>query len=134
MKMSRSVRYALISVEHIAKSDEEFVMALKVSKEYKIPLEYLSKIMQYLVKAGILKSKRGPRGGFSLAKKAEDISILDIYEAIEGTLVNKLEMFNHTPKEGSSREFSQKTEAVYDKAVESIRTIFTDARIANLIA
>ncbi len=47
---------------------------------------HISKVMQKLVKDGFLGSNRGPAGGFFLAKRPEDISLLDIYECIEGKL------------------------------------------------
>lgn len=45
---------------------------------------HISKIMQKLVKDGFLNSTRGPAGGFYLAKKADDITLKDIYESVEG--------------------------------------------------
>ena len=47
---------------------------------------HISKVMQKLVKDGFLGSNRGPAGGFYLAKAPEEISLLDIYESIEGKL------------------------------------------------
>jgi Rrf2 family protein len=47
---------------------------------------HISKVMQKLVKDGFLLSNRGPSGGFYLAKKPEDVTLLQIYEAIEGKL------------------------------------------------
>lgn len=47
---------------------------------------HLAKVMQRLVKAGFLKSNRGPAGGFVLKKKPKEITILQIYEAIEGKI------------------------------------------------
>ncbi len=47
---------------------------------------HISKVMQKLVKDGFLGSNRGPAGGFFLAKEPEEISLLNIYEAIEGKL------------------------------------------------
>ncbi len=47
---------------------------------------HLAKVLQRLVKANFLRSSRGPSGGFLLKKKPEEISILEIYEAIEGTI------------------------------------------------
>ncbi|MCX7861773.1 MAG: Rrf2 family transcriptional regulator [Bacteroidales bacterium] len=47
---------------------------------------HVAKIFQRLVKAGYLYSQRGPTGGFVLRKKPEEITFLDLYEAIEGTL------------------------------------------------
>lgn len=45
---------------------------------------HLSKVMQTLARAGLVTSTRGPKGGFQLARAASDISLLDVYEAIEG--------------------------------------------------
>lgn len=47
---------------------------------------HISKMMQKLVKDGFLGSHRGPAGGFFLAKEPEDVTLLDIYETIEGKL------------------------------------------------
>lgn len=50
---------------------------------------HLSKVMQRLGRAGLVKSRRGPSGGFELARPAQDIRLLDIYEAIEGPYVEQ---------------------------------------------
>lgn len=47
---------------------------------------HLSKVLQRLVKSGVLKSSRGPGGGFTLGKPAISITLLDIYESVEGPL------------------------------------------------
>lgn len=47
---------------------------------------HLSKVLQRMTKAGLLRSARGPGGGFTLNKPAEEISLLDVYEAMEGPL------------------------------------------------
>ena len=65
MKISRSTAYALLAVGYIAQHhDQKIILSQTISKEYNIPLEYLLKILQQLVKANVLHSKRGPRGGF----------------------------------------------------------------------
>ena len=85
MKISRSAQYALIATSYIAQiSKNNLVLAGDISSRYSLPLEYLLKILQQLVRANILNSKRGPRGGFSLARPAEKISLLEIVEAVEG--------------------------------------------------
>ncbi len=61
-------------------------MADEIAKTRGIPKSFLSKILQRLVRARIVKSFRGVRGGFRLAKKPESISLLEVIEAIEGTL------------------------------------------------
>ena len=76
MRVSRSTGYAVLAVGYIAKTQGKgVVLSQSISKEYDIPLEYLLKILQQLVRANVLRSKRGPRGGFSLAKTPNKINI-----------------------------------------------------------
>jgi Rrf2 family iron-sulfur cluster assembly transcriptional regulator len=58
----------------------------RLAEETKIPAEFLRKILSALARAKILRSVRGPTGGVRLARKPEDITLLDIVEAVEGPL------------------------------------------------
>ncbi len=90
MKLTRSAGYALVAVSHIGKArQEDPILAKTIAKQYKIPLDYLLKILQQLVRADILGSIRGPRGGFVLAKAMTRISLLDIIEAVDGPFVTE---------------------------------------------
>ena len=62
------------------------VMIDAVSKEEGIPKSFLAKIFQDLAKAGLLRSQRGAGGGFTLAKSPDNISVLEIIEAIDGKI------------------------------------------------
>ena len=87
MRISRSTGYALLATCYIARySDKNIVSSQSISREYDIPLEYLLKILQQLVRGNILRSKRGPRGGFSLAKPAKKITVLQVIEAADGPM------------------------------------------------
>lgn len=55
-----------------------------LSERLQVSANHLAKVMQRLVKGGLLHSVRGPGGGFALAKPASEISLAEIYEAIEG--------------------------------------------------
>jgi Rrf2 family protein len=130
MKISRSVSYALVAVGYIAENQEDsLVLAVRVSKEYGIPLEYLLKIMQQLVRANVLKSKRGPRGGFSLAHDSKDISMLQIIEAIDGPMMKHMNMAEQT----HSADFSLKMEDVCKKATEKVIELYDKAKISDMI-
>jgi len=66
VKISRSTGYALLAVGYIAQhEDQKIILSNDIANKYDIPLEYLLKILQQLVRANVLRSKRGPRGGFS---------------------------------------------------------------------
>ncbi len=57
---------------------------------------HLVKVMQRLKRVGLVKSLRGPRGGFSLTRAASEISLLDIYQGIDGVLPHSHCVFNNT--------------------------------------
>ena len=57
---------------------------------------HLSKVMQRLVKDNYVKSTRGPSGGFILNRKPSDITLLDIYQSLEGNIANTGCPINHT--------------------------------------
>jgi Rrf2 family protein len=61
--------------------------AHEIASELGVSEAHLSKVLRRLSRAGILKSSRGPKGGFSLDKPMKDISLMDIYESVEGPLV-----------------------------------------------
>ena len=130
MKISRSVSYALVAVGYIAENQEDsLVLAARVSKEYGIPQEYLLKIMQQLVRANVLKSKRGPRGGFSLACDPKEISMLQIIEAVNGPLMGQLLLAEQT----HSADFSIKMESACKEAIEKATEIYDKAKISDMI-
>ncbi len=130
MKISRSTGYALLAVGYLAQhKGEGIILSQTISKEYNIPLEYLLKILQQLVRANVLRSKRGPRGGFSLAKSAKKITMLQVIEAVDGPMVSQLDLAEQTHKE----KFSVKVEQIYEKAIAQARSVFEKAKLADLI-
>lgn len=70
----------------LAASPAKFLSTKDISSKLKVSAAHMSKVLQRLVKTGIVKSVRGPAGGFVLAKKPDKITLLNIFEAIEGTL------------------------------------------------
>jgi len=130
MKISRSTGYALVAVGYIAQNYlEGAVLAARVSKEYGIPLEYLLKILQQLVRANVLRSKRGPRGGFFLAKPANEITMLEIVEAVDGPMMSHL----HLAEQTNSVPFSLRMEAVCRKATDEVKAIYGAAKLSKIL-
>lgn len=84
--MSDMVSIALHSMVLIAAQEAELINAKKIASATGFSEAHLSKVLQRLVRAGYIRSLRGPKGGFTLTKRAEDITLLDIYEAIEGPI------------------------------------------------
>jgi len=84
--LSNTCKYGLRATIYIALKSEndERIGLKKISDELNIPAPFLGKILQNLAKHKILLSSKGPHGGFSLATLASDISIMDIFEIIDG--------------------------------------------------
>ncbi len=130
MKISRSTGYALVAVGFIAQNYKDgAVLAARISKEYDIPLEYLLKILQQLVRANVLRSKSGPRGGFFLARPAEHTTLLQIIEAVDGPLMSYLHLAELTKE----APFSVKMEDVCRKATEEVRAIYENSPLSSFI-
>ena len=84
--MGRGVEWAVHSCVNMAWTPAgEAVNSARLAEFYKLPGAYLNKQLQSLVRAGILASVSGPRGGFHLARRPENITVLDIVLALEGS-------------------------------------------------
>ncbi len=82
--ISKSCEYGLRAALFIAaRGDNGFVPIHDISRDLGISFHFLTKILQKLTQNGLLKSYRGPSGGIALARKAHDISLLEIVRAIE---------------------------------------------------
>ena len=83
--ISEAASLAIHSLAIIAKSDEQITVN-KISEMTNFSKTHLAKVLQRLGKNGYIKSERGPRGGFVLNKASKEITLLEIYELIEGSL------------------------------------------------
>lgn len=85
MKLSRTVMYALQATCQLgATHDDSPVPSKKLAEGGGMPDRFLLQILRNLVAHGLLRSTRGVIGGYALARSPEDISLLDIIEAVEG--------------------------------------------------
>jgi len=85
MIYSRSSEYAIRAFVHLAQvPDGKYAMVKQIAAEEEIPAHFLAKILQQLARKGLLKSSKGPTGGFSLRQPSGEIRLLDIVEALDG--------------------------------------------------
>src|SRR5947199_10589145 len=88
MQVSRKIDYALRAVIHLADeevSDRACSVAEIASRE-RVPRQFLEKIVQELIHKGLVRSRRGPHGGYVLARPAEQVTFRDVIEAVEGPI------------------------------------------------
>lgn len=87
MQIPRRVDYGLRAVIYLSGQDPEKCCSIaEIAKHQGMPRKFLEKIIQDLIHSGLIKSKRGSCGGYTLAKPADSISFYDVIAAIEGPI------------------------------------------------
>ena len=85
MQFTKAEEYGILGVLYLAERQDAAVTPLSAISEAKeIPEKFLAKIFQSLSRAGIVRSHRGVRGGFTLAKESSQITVKEVLEAIQG--------------------------------------------------
>ncbi|MCX7703321.1 MAG: Rrf2 family transcriptional regulator [Planctomycetota bacterium] len=87
LQISEAASLAIHSMCILAKTEKPALTSSELAARLKASRTHLSKVMRHLVKARLLFSSPGPTGGFSLQKKSSKISLLNVYEAVEGKFI-----------------------------------------------
>ena len=76
-----------MAMKHLARKTDSAsasTSAREIAEQYDIPIELMAKVLQRLVRSGLLVSTQGTRGGYTLSRASESISVADVIEAIDG--------------------------------------------------
>jgi Rrf2 family protein len=88
MQITRQADYAVRAVLYLSQLEQDQRAATsQIAQDQKIPPSFLAKIVSQLSVAGILQTSRGARGGVSLARDPQEISMLEVVEAIDGPIL-----------------------------------------------
>ncbi len=121
--ISKASDYALLVTAYLGSQSGDMLKSKsEISRRLNLPSEFLSQILQKLTRAGILKSIRGVKGGYSLAKSSDKITFLDVIEAIDGKshmLYCLTEDFEHCGRTGLCAPIMEKMDHV-DKEIDKI--------------
>ncbi|MEO7189772.1 MAG: SUF system Fe-S cluster assembly regulator [Vicinamibacterales bacterium] len=86
LRLSKKADYALLAMGHLAAHADRSASARELAEGYDIPPELLAKVLQKLVRAQLLASQQGIRGGYGLSRPASSISVADVIQAVDGPL------------------------------------------------
>ncbi len=86
IRLSRLADYAVVVMTDIARSDEPIHSGAELAATLILPAPTVSKVLKLLARGGLLESRRGVKGGYTLARSADAISIADIVGAVEGPI------------------------------------------------
>ena len=88
MRISERVDNAVRSMAELATAEGESVKAEQIAERQDISLKYLLDILRDLKRAELVRSRRGPHGGFALSRPADTITLADVFRAIDGPLAD----------------------------------------------
>jgi Rrf2 family protein len=129
--LSTKSRYGLRALFDIAFHTGMLPSQIKdISRRQQISPRYLEQIFQELKKGGLLKSKRGPQGGYRLTRKPEEISVLDVIRATEGKLA--LVDCEAPGKDACSLDCQCVTQVVWRGAAKALSDYLAGVSLADL--
>jgi Rrf2 family iron-sulfur cluster assembly transcriptional regulator len=134
MRLSTKSRYGLRALFDMAYNSGTLPVQIKdISRRQEISPRYLEQIFQSLKRAGILKSKRGPQGGYYLARKPEQISVREILEAAEGdTMLVDCTNGKKPKKNVCPFDAGCVTQTVWKEATEKLNEFLTEMTLKTL--
>ncbi len=83
VKLNKSTRFALYSVVELSLNPEGLLSAAEIAQKYRISEHHVAKVLQQLVRARMIRSIRGSKGGFQIARDPKEITMLDIVSLFE---------------------------------------------------
>ncbi len=127
--ISKTTEYALRAVVALAGADGHPMLSPHIAETTQVPQAYLSKVLQTLVRAGLVSSQRGQGGGFVLAKPPSDITVLDVVD-----VVDPIPRIESCPLSIASHSTNLcPLHRRLDEAIASIRASFGSTSLADLV-
>jgi Rrf2 family protein len=129
MRLTRASSYALHAVAYMAALKKNVPTASHlIARKRGIPERFLLKVLKPLVSAQILRSVKGPNGGYRLARLPTDITLLEIIEAVDGPIRGHAPMGHDDP----GNHLNRRLEQVCSQAAEHVRKQFGKIKLSEL--
>ncbi len=109
-------RYAVVALAELARSGTGPIPIGQVAERRGIPVQFLEQLFSTLRRSGIVASHRGARGGYTLAKPAEEITVLEVVQALDGVV----------------GEEGKEAGGIWEEGVEALRGVFRGTSIADI--
>jgi len=128
--ISQTVEYALRAVVCLAGADEGRLTTPQIAEATQVPGGYLSKVLQALGRARLVKSQRGLGGGFVLARRPDQISLLEVVNAVDPFQRIACCPINHPEHEHELCSLHRRLDA----ALEAVEKAFAETTLSELLA
>lgn len=133
MRLSTKGRYAMVAlVDLVLNGTDRLVTLVEISERQNISLAYLEQLFVKLRRAGIIKSVRGPSGGYSLAKRPENIRISEIlYSVDEG--INAMERGAGASTKNKNTHADKLTDRLWEQLSANVYVFLHQTRLSDIL-
>jgi Rrf2 family protein len=131
MRVSAKVDYAVRAAAELAASEQGPVKGERLAEAQDIPLQFLEHILLELKHAGIVRARRGAKGGYWLARPADTITIADVVRAVEGPIAH---VQSAPPESIEYRGNAKHLQEVWIAVRASLRTVVEHVTLADLVS
>ena len=131
MRVSAKADYAVRAAAELAAADEGPVKGEKLADAQDIPLQFLEHILLELKHHGIVRARRGAKGGYWLAKPADEVTVAEIIRAVEGPIAHVQSM---PPQDVEYRGNSEHLKEVWIAVRASLRSVLEEVTLADLVS
>jgi Rrf2 family protein len=131
MRVSAKADYAVRAAAELAAAGEGPVKGEKLAESQDIPLQFLEHILLELKHSGIVRARRGAKGGYWLARPADEVTIADLVRAVEGPIAD----VQSTPPEAIEyRGNAEHLREVWVAVRASLRSVLEEVTLADLVS
>ena len=109
-------RYAVVALAELARSGEGPVPIAQIAERREMPVQFLEQLFSTLRRDGLLISQRGVKGGYRLARPPEEITVLEVVQALDGRVGDE----------------ASEAGGIWEEGVEALRAVFSSTTIADI--
>jgi Rrf2 family protein len=128
MKLSHASAYALHALAHLAGDRAgDPVVSRHIAQAHGLPGQYLQRSLGALASAGVLRSVKGPNGGYRLARPADKITLLEVVEAVDGPIRGQPPWGDGPPD-----VLTERLRAICEDVAAQVRKVLGRVRLSDL--
>ena len=131
MRVSAKTDYAVRAAAELAASPDGPVKGERLADSQDIPLQFLEHILLDLKHAGIVRARRGAKGGYWLAKPADEVSVADVIRAVEGPIAH---VQSAPPESITYRGSAEQLQTVWIAVRASLRSVLESTTLEKLVS
>ena len=109
-------RYAVVAMAELARSGPDPVPIAQIAERREMPVQFLEQLFSTLRRDGLLQSQRGVKGGYRLARPPEEITVLEVVQALDGKVGQE----------------ADEAGGIWGEGVEALRDVFSSTTIADI--